>query len=171
MVLAIDRPAFLVMATIDMLKRFGLDERSAFDIGLQNVRRSKRPILDRALPLRGTHFQVLEEDSYEATRLLFHSDWAAVAQSGTGDLIVGVPAFNAIIFGRARTKQDRSSPARNGAKARTKSSAATDFSTVSMASRGLGGCQPERVQGRRERLRTRLKLAGESPNRQGRYNS
>ena len=106
MVLAIDRPAFLVMATIDVLKRFGLDEQSAFGIALQNVARSKRPILDRALPLRGTHFQVLEEDSYEASRLLFHRDWAGVAQSRTGDLIVGVPAFNSIVFGRARTKED-----------------------------------------------------------------
>jgi hypothetical protein len=106
MVLAISGPAFTRYATAETLNTLKLDQSVAFDIALKNTKQSKAPILERALPLRGTRFQVLAEDELEPSRLLMHAEWGEVARKRPGDLIVAVPASNLLIFGNAVSADD-----------------------------------------------------------------
>ena len=105
-VLAIKGSALIRMATSDTLQQLGLDESAAFELALQNIRDTKAPVLERAQPLRGTRFNIIAEDGYEASRLLMHDEWSAVARSRAGDLIVSVPASDAVIFGLVRDRDD-----------------------------------------------------------------
>jgi uncharacterized protein YtpQ (UPF0354 family) len=102
MILVIHRANLVSVATMETLKQLGLDEASGFDLALKNTAALKGRALDRAVPLRGTHFETLNEDEYESSRLLMHADWAEVAKARGGDLIVSVPASNALIFGSIR---------------------------------------------------------------------
>jgi hypothetical protein len=105
-ILAISGPSFTRYATADTLRILKLEEPAAYDLALKNTREAKAPILERALPLRGTRFQVLTEDELEPSRLLMHAEWAEVAKARPGDLIVSVPASNTVIFGSALTSDD-----------------------------------------------------------------
>ena len=105
-VLAIKGTALIRMATSDTLQQLGLAEPAAFELALQNIRDTKAPVLERAQPLRGTRFNIIAEDGYEASRLLMHDEWSAVARSRAGDLIVSVPASDAVIFGAVRDRED-----------------------------------------------------------------
>jgi hypothetical protein len=98
-----DRKPLFAIATTDTLKQLELDESAAFALALKNTRDSKAPVLERAMPLRGTYFAVLSEDDYESSRVLMHEDWAEVAKNRRGDLLVSVPASNTLIFGSARS--------------------------------------------------------------------
>jgi hypothetical protein len=106
MILAIAGSSFTRYATADTLSKLKLEESAAYELALKNTTGAKAPILERALPLRGTLFHLLAEDELEPSRLLMHSEWAQVAKSRAGALIVSVPASNALIFGHARTNDD-----------------------------------------------------------------
>jgi hypothetical protein len=105
-ILAISGQSFTRYVGADTLGLLRLDEQAAYDRALENTKAAKAPILERAIPLRGTLFQVLSEDELEPSRLLMHSEWGRIARSRRGDLIVSVPASNALIFGHAQTGAD-----------------------------------------------------------------
>jgi hypothetical protein len=98
----VHRATLVSVATSETLSNLGLDEASGLDLALKNTRALKGRVLDRAVPLRGTRFEMLAEDEYESSRLLMHADWAEVAKARGGDLIVSVPAANSLIFGSIR---------------------------------------------------------------------
>jgi hypothetical protein len=98
----VHRATLVSVATSETLNNLGLDAAAGFDLALKNTRSLKGRVLDRAIPLRGTRFEMLTEDEYESSRLLMHADWAEVAKARGGDLIVSVPAANSLIFGSIR---------------------------------------------------------------------
>jgi hypothetical protein len=101
-VVGLNRNALIGLATTETLSKLSLDENAAFELALKNTREAKLPVLNRAVPLRGTRFEMVSEDNYESSRFLMHGEWAEVARVRGGDLIVSVPASNTIIFGAVR---------------------------------------------------------------------
>jgi uncharacterized protein YtpQ (UPF0354 family) len=101
MVLAVDLPSSIRMAVERDLKDLGLTEADAFAEGLRNIRDARPPIQRAAQRLRGSPLSFLGEDDYESSRFLMHADWAEAARAHGGELVVGIPATNTVIFGRA----------------------------------------------------------------------
>jgi hypothetical protein len=101
-ILVVVHGTLVSVATTETLKQLGLDVAGGISLALKNTLETKLPVLDRAVPLRGTYFAVLAEDYYESTRLLMHAEWGEVAKARGGDLIVTVPASDSLIFGNVR---------------------------------------------------------------------
>ena len=104
MVLAIAGETVNWIASEKTLALLGLDAAAAFEIALKHTRQAIPRLPHVARPLQGPFSISIGE--YDSTRMLLHSDWAAVAPAHKGELLASVPATDVIIFGSSATPED-----------------------------------------------------------------
>jgi hypothetical protein len=100
-VCVVDRPGALQVLGAGDLRRLGLTKDEAIRLGRRNVDSSLRPLSAVTHLLPDNSFGTIEGGVYESSRLLFHEQWADVAQRLRGPLIVAVPASGMVLYGRA----------------------------------------------------------------------
>ena len=104
-VLAIAGESVHWIASTSVIERLRLDEATALDLALKNTRAAMLPLSHVAKPVGELPFS-FSVGVYDSSRLLMHADWAAIADSQKGELIVAVPATDMIIFGTVQSGED-----------------------------------------------------------------
>jgi uncharacterized protein YtpQ (UPF0354 family) len=96
----IDRQHAIAVLNNAQLAKLGLSEDEAIALGKQNVMAALRPFssVTGDVPAKGVG--VIQGDFYESSRLLFHDDWAALANKLGGQLVIAVPAPDLVIYGK-----------------------------------------------------------------------
>jgi uncharacterized protein YtpQ (UPF0354 family) len=87
------------MNTAD-LTTLTLSADEAFALGTANLHTFFKPLREFEQPVAERSLRYLNDNAYEASRLLLHQDWADVAKVLGGELIAAAPAFDLLIYGR-----------------------------------------------------------------------
>jgi hypothetical protein len=82
------------------LKTLALSSDEAFALGAANLRSFFKPLSGFEQPLAERSLRYLNDNAYEASRLLLHQDWAEIAKGLGGELIAVAPAYDLVIYGR-----------------------------------------------------------------------
>lgn len=81
------------------LAKLGLSLDEALALGIQNLAADLPPLSLRWHAVATRELGVIEgEGYYEASRILMHADWAALAEEMHGHLIVAVPGTDAVFY-------------------------------------------------------------------------
>jgi hypothetical protein len=97
-----DAPTTMRPATTADLTSLGITTEAAIDVCDQNVRAALPPlpaIMPREKPGERPAL-TLEHGDYYSSYILLHDDWAALARSGGGSLLVAVPDDGTVLFSR-----------------------------------------------------------------------
>lgn len=79
-------------------ERLGLTSQEVFDLGLENLRKSQKPLMEIARVVGSGQIGQLIGDSFYPSRLLLLDTWAPLAKEQGGVLIVAIPATDAIFY-------------------------------------------------------------------------
>jgi hypothetical protein len=80
------------------LATLGLSAGQASDIGMANLRRSMKPLMEVANPMGSGRIGHFEGDYYQSSRLALVDTWAPLAQAQGGVLIVAVPSADTVLY-------------------------------------------------------------------------
>jgi len=78
--------------------QLGLTAQEVYELGLANVRKGLKPLMDVAKPAGRGQIGQLVGDSYHPSRLLLLDSWAPLVQAQGGVLIVAAPATDAVFY-------------------------------------------------------------------------
>jgi uncharacterized protein YtpQ (UPF0354 family) len=78
--------------------RLGLTAQEVYDLGLSNLSKNLKPLMEIAKVAGQGQIGQLVGDSYHPSRLLLLDSWAALAQAQAGVLIVAIPATDAVFY-------------------------------------------------------------------------
>lgn len=76
----------------------GLTPQEVFDLGLENLRKSQKPLMEIAKVVGSGQIGQLVGDSFYPSRLLLLDTWAPLAKQQGGVLIVAIPATDAVFY-------------------------------------------------------------------------
>ena len=94
----LDTPRAIRMLGDKDNERLGLTPQEVFDLGLENLRKSQKPIMDVAKVAGSGQIGQLVGDSFYPSRLLLLDTWAPLAKEQGGVLIVAIPATDAVFY-------------------------------------------------------------------------
>ncbi len=94
----LDSPRTLRMLGSKDNERLGLTEQEVFDLGLQNLRSSLRPLMDVAKVAGPGQIGQLVGDTFHPSRLLLLNTWQPLAKAQGGVLIVAIPTTDAVLY-------------------------------------------------------------------------
>jgi len=97
-----DLPDGMRMLTRGDLAQLGLDEDRLHALALANLEEALTDIPYEPLGDGSSVRVVKAGDSYEASRILLHGRWAALAREVKGDLLVAAPARDVVLFTGSR---------------------------------------------------------------------
>ena len=97
--LAADNGWMLRYVDAQDLKSMNLSEDRAYELALDNSRRLLRPASRLKVPTEEHPIQFADLASDQSSRVLFTADWASLAASVHGDLIMAVPASGLVVYG------------------------------------------------------------------------
>jgi uncharacterized protein YtpQ (UPF0354 family) len=104
-----DFPTSARIASKADLDKLGLSPQEALARGEANTRAALPPLAGQLRKIEGREFGVLDGDAgYTSSRFLLHDDWAPLASSLDGKLIVAVPADNLLLYGEDRDADSES---------------------------------------------------------------
>jgi hypothetical protein len=94
-----DLPSSVRVLSRGDLEKLGLTIDEAIALGQRNVGAGLQPTSDAVQVLPPQGFGFIEGNDYESSRILFHGEWAQIAASMKGDLIVAVPGSGLTVYG------------------------------------------------------------------------
>jgi hypothetical protein len=94
----LDSPRTVRMLNGKHRDRLGLSPAQVFDVGVANLRRNVKPLMEVAKPATPGRFGSLSGDFYQTSRLALVDSWAPLAQAQGGVLIVAVPAADTLLY-------------------------------------------------------------------------
>jgi uncharacterized protein YtpQ (UPF0354 family) len=100
LVVALDFPATMRMFTSEDARKLRITEEQAIEIGRKNLQATLKPLSDYPAPTGKQSIRYLDDSPYEASRMLLHAEWTAVAKALGGSLVVGVPSPDLLVYGR-----------------------------------------------------------------------
>lgn len=80
------------------LKRLGLDADQVFAIAERQVRETMPPLAQVVAPPPEGKVGMIATSEYDVSRVIFHRDWAALAASLGGRLVVMVPSDTVVLY-------------------------------------------------------------------------
>lgn len=105
LVIALDFPATMRIFTSEDARKLGITEEQAIEIGRENLQATLNPLSDYPAPTGKQSIRYLDDSSYEASRMLLHAEWRAVAEALGGSLVAGVPSPDLLVYGRVDSAQ------------------------------------------------------------------
>lgn len=78
--------------------KLGLSEQEVYELGLSNLRRTLKPLMDVAKVAKAGQIGQLTGDSFHPSRLLLLDTWAPLAKEQGETLIVAIPATDAVFY-------------------------------------------------------------------------
>lgn len=94
----LDTPRAIRMLGVNDNDRLKLTPQEVFDLGLENLRRSQKPIMEVAKVVGSGQIGQLVGDSFYPSRLLLLDTWAPLAKEQGGVLIVAIPTTDAVFY-------------------------------------------------------------------------
>jgi uncharacterized protein YtpQ (UPF0354 family) len=95
---ALDGKSTLKMLGVKDNDALGLTAQEAYELGLSNLRKELKPLMEVAkVPGRGQIGQLVG-DFFHPSRLLLHETWAPLVKEMGGVLIVAIPVTDALIY-------------------------------------------------------------------------
>jgi hypothetical protein len=94
----LDTPRTLRMLGSKDNERMGLSEQQVFDLGLQNLRSTLKPLMDVAKVAGPGQIGQLVGDTFHPSRLLLHDSWVPLAKAQGGVLIAAIPATDVVLY-------------------------------------------------------------------------
>ena len=94
----LDTPRAIRMLGDKDNERLGLTPQEVFDLGLENLRKSQKPLMEVAKVAGSGQIGQLVGDSFYPSRLLLLDSWAPLAKEQGGVLIVAIPATDAVLY-------------------------------------------------------------------------
>lgn len=79
-------------------EKLGLTSQEVFELGMDNLRKSQKPLMQVAKVAGKGQIGQLVGDSFYPSRLLLHDTWAPLANEQGGVLIVAIPATDAVFY-------------------------------------------------------------------------
>lgn len=98
MVPALDSPRAIRMFTASDSARLGLNANQTHELGLENLRKTLRPLAEVAKPVGRGQIGTLAGDMFHSSRLALVETWAELAQAQGGVLIAAAPATNTVLY-------------------------------------------------------------------------
>jgi len=95
---AIDSPRAIKMLGAMDAKTLGLSEQDAYDLGLANLRKDLKPLMEVAKIAGKGQIGQLTGDSFNPSRLLLIDSWAPLAREQNGILIAAIPSTDAVLY-------------------------------------------------------------------------
>jgi uncharacterized protein YtpQ (UPF0354 family) len=95
---ALDTPRAIRMLTDKDGPELGLTATQAYDLGITNLRKTLKPLIEIAKPVGSGQIGSLTGDSYHPSRLVLLDTWAPLAKSQGGVLIVAAPANDGLLY-------------------------------------------------------------------------
>lgn len=105
MAVVVDLPSSMRMFSADDAKALDVSEAAAIEVARKNLRVDLRPLADYEWPSAPGSLGLISDSPYESSRLLLHDDWAPVAEALDGNLVVAIPASDALVYGRGDTEE------------------------------------------------------------------
>jgi len=94
----LDTPRALRMLGDKDNAQLGLNAQEVYDLGLSNLTKSLKPLMEVAKVAGRGQIGQLVGDSYHPSRLILLDSWAPLAQAQAGILIVAIPATDAVFY-------------------------------------------------------------------------
>lgn len=94
----LDSPRALRMLGPKDNEQLGLSAQEVYDLGIANLKKELRPLMEIAKVAGRGQIGQLVGDSFHPSRLLLTESWAPLAQAQGGTLIVAVPATDAVFY-------------------------------------------------------------------------
>ena len=94
----VDSPRAIKMLGPADAKTLGLSEQDAYDLGLANLRKDLKPLMEVAKIAGKGQIGQLTGDSFNPSRLLLIDSWAPLAKEQNGILIAAIPATDAVLY-------------------------------------------------------------------------
>lgn len=105
MAVVLDMPSSMRMFSVDDAKALDVSEAAAIDVARKNLRVNLKPLADYEWPMASGSLGLISGSPYESSRLLLHDDWTPVAEALNGNLVVAIPASDALVYGRGDTDE------------------------------------------------------------------
>lgn len=97
-VVVLDAPRTIRPVTDGDRKKLGLSQEQLFELGATNIRATLKPLSETAKPVAAGQIGTLPTSFYEVGRLTLHADWAELAASQNGTLLVTLPATDTVLY-------------------------------------------------------------------------
>lgn len=97
-VAVLDTPRAIKMLTDKDGATLGLTATQAYDLGIANLRKTLKPLMQIAKPVASGQIGTLTGDSYHPSRLVLADTWAPLVKSQGGVLIVAAPANDGLLY-------------------------------------------------------------------------
>lgn len=97
-VAVLDTPRAIRMLTDKVSATLGLTANQAYDLGIANLRKTLKPLMEIAKPVGSGQIGTLTGDAYHPSRLVLLDSWAPLAKSQGGVLIVAAPANDGLLY-------------------------------------------------------------------------
>lgn len=94
----LDSPRVLRMLGPKANAQLGLSAQEVYDLGMANLRKELKPLMEIAKVAGRGQIGQLVGDSFHPSRLLLPESWAPLAQAQGGTLIVAAPAADAVFY-------------------------------------------------------------------------
>lgn len=94
----VDSPDSARLMKASDAKPLGLSLEQTYELALDNLSRSLKPLADVAQPVTRGDIGVVQGDFYESSRVLLHADWAPLARAQGGVLIVALPVKDGLLY-------------------------------------------------------------------------
>lgn len=95
---ALDTPRAIRMLGDKDNAQLGLSEQELYELGLANLRKELKPLMEVAKVAGPKQIGHLSGDSFHPSRLLLLDTWAPLAKEQGGILIVAIPATDAVFY-------------------------------------------------------------------------
>jgi uncharacterized protein YtpQ (UPF0354 family) len=95
---AIDMPRTIKPLVLRDNEELGLSADEVFKLGLANLRKHLKPLMQIAGGVQPGQFGNIAGDVYHSSRLVLHGSWAPLAQAQGGKLIVAAPATDTVLY-------------------------------------------------------------------------
>jgi uncharacterized protein YtpQ (UPF0354 family) len=79
-------------------QELGLSADEVFKLGLANLRRQLKPLMQVAKVAQAGQIGYLNGDAYHSSRLALHESWSPLAKAQGGKLIVAAPATDTVLY-------------------------------------------------------------------------
>jgi hypothetical protein len=80
------------------LKALGMTPEQLFEVAAENMRKSLKPILERAKPVPSGQIGTVTGSYFDVGRVAMHDEWAPLAAAQNGILLVAVPATDTVLY-------------------------------------------------------------------------
>jgi len=95
---ALDSPRAIRMLPEKDNASLGLSSNEVYDLGISNLRKDLKPILEITKAAGNKQIGQLVGDSFYPSRLVLHDWWKPLAEAQGGTLIVALPATDAVFY-------------------------------------------------------------------------